>query len=78
MSDNLWRMITTIPRDRNVMVKSITGIECLAKVSANAQIKLSKQTEQPMIHCWRKDLTGKQNKSGDINAIAWKEIEEND
>ncbi len=75
MSDNdHWRIISTIPRDRIIMIKSVSGIECWAKVAGNAQVKVQKHTGKLTIACWRKG--GRPSGSGDVNAIAWKEIED--
>ena len=70
---NSWQSITTIPRDQEVLIRSVTGIECLARDQGTAQIKLDKKTNKLTIHCWRRDLG--RGKGGDINAVAWKEEE---
>lgn len=60
-----WNPIETIPRDRKVLVKTVTGMERIAKVVHNANVIRGR------VHCWRRD----KGKTGDLQAVAWKEIE---
>ena len=60
-----WNPVETIPRDRKVLVKTVTGMERIAKVVHNAGVVRGR------VHCWRCD----KGKTGDLQAVAWKEID---
>jgi hypothetical protein len=62
-TDETWNPLETIPRDRKVLVKTVTGLERIAGVSRDAGILHGR------IHCWRRD-----GRTGDLQAVAWKEI----
>jgi hypothetical protein len=62
--DETWNSIETIPRDRKVLVKTVNGLERIAGVSRGAGMRHGR------IHCWRRD-----GRTGDLQAVAWKEIE---
>jgi hypothetical protein len=64
MTDDGWNPIETIPRDRNVTIKTVTGLVRLAKVSRGAGIARGR------IHCW-----GRGKITADLQAVAWKEPE---
>lgn len=59
-----WLPLKTIPRDRPVMIHSVTGIECRAKVQDGASV------HNGMIACWRRE--GGVH-CGHIKAVAWRE-----
>ena len=59
-----WNAIENIPRDRKVLVKTVTGMERVAKVVHNADVIRGR------VHCWRRD----KGRTGDLQAVAWKEI----
>ncbi len=61
-----WNSIETIPRDRKVLVRTVTGMERVAKVVHGAGILRGR------VHCWRRD----KGKTGDLQAVAWKEFNE--
>jgi hypothetical protein len=63
-SEGPWNPIETIPRDRKVLVKTVTSMERVAKVVHNAGVIRGR------IHCWRRD----KGRTGDLQAVAWKEI----
>ncbi len=66
-----WQPIDTIPIDRPVMVKSVTGIECLAR-TPNRRTRWVREPsgcKPNRVSCWRVDGTRK----GDISAVAWRE-----
>ena len=64
MTSDGWNPVETIPRDRKVLVKTVTGMERIAKVVHNAGVVRGR------VHCWRRD----KGKTGDLQAVAWKEI----
>ncbi len=64
-NEDPWNPVETIPRDRKVLVKTVTGMERIAKVVHNAGVVRGR------VHCWRRD----KGKTGDLQAVAWKEID---
>jgi len=64
-----WQDIDTMPIDRPVWVKSVSGIECLAKRSKLAIKEADGYGRPRRIPCFRLD----NNSYGDISVIAWKE-----
>ncbi len=60
-----WNPVETIPRDRDVLVKTVTGLERVARVVLNAKVIKDR------IYCWRRD----KGHTGDLRAVAWKELE---
>ena len=64
-----WHPIESIPVDRHVIVKSVTGVVCRAKVSGRHRLYVENK-KHPTVHCWRRD---QDVPSGDIMAIAWRE-----
>ncbi len=66
-----WQSIETIPLDRPVIVRSLTGIECLARTKNQRVRWISKPAgrKPERVYCWRIDGTG----WGDISAVNWRE-----
>jgi len=68
-----WNPITTIPLDRLVTVKTVTGIVCLARPRdlSTRWIRREDNWGPARVSCYRLD----QNKRiiGDIVATAWKD-----
>ena len=67
-----WHSVLTIPIDRAVMIKSVTGIVCLAKVQGWScmfgERSITHHLGMPRIACFRRD-----GKGGDIMAVSWRE-----
>jgi hypothetical protein len=61
-----WNPVETIPRRRKVLIKTVTGLDRVAKVLHDAVVSNGR------IHCWRCD----KGHTGDLRAIAWKELEQ--
>ncbi len=69
-ADDDWQMIDTIPALRTVMVRSATGIECLA-YARDPQIywvNSPGRAKQKRVSCRRMDGL----KRGDVSAVAWR------
>ncbi len=60
-----WRHISEIPKDETVMIYSVKGIKCRAKVQTGAT--LNEREFPPRIACWRCEGYG-----GDIMATTWR------
>lgn len=66
----MWENIKTIPTDKHIYIRSVTGIECIAKVQrpGGYPCKVIKSKSLKFkIQCFRKGV-------GDITAISWMEI----
>lgn len=79
MSNREWLGIETVPPGRVVELKSTSGIECDGYVSGTfrkprAAVKVRKADAYgpDRVRCKRYDDT---TKTGDISAVAWKEVE---
>lgn len=65
-----WEPPDTIPTDRVVMVKTVTGIVCHAKVQGGTRwIKRAERGRPRSVACFRVDAT-----RGDVRAIGWREF----
>ena len=64
-NEDPWNPVETIPRDRKVLVRTVTGMERVAKVVHNADVIRGR------VHCWRRD----KGRTGDLQAVAWKELD---
>lgn len=62
-----WKSIKTIPLGRKIIVKTVTGIVCLAQVYG-----MERHIRRGRISCLRRD----RKNSGDVAAVAWKESSE--
>jgi hypothetical protein len=61
-----WNPIETTPKDRKILVKTVTGLERIVKVPRHGS-----HSQPGHIHCWRAD-----GHTGDLQAVAWKELDE--
>lgn len=65
-----WQPVDTIPTDRVVTVKTVSGIVCLAKTNGSSGwIRPADQWGPRRIGCFRKDRPT----AGDVMAVAWKD-----
>ena len=68
-----WFDISLIPVDEYILVKSVTGVECEAKVRGKtAWIREADRWGPRRVGCTRKTKNG----TGDISAVAWRPIDE--
>jgi hypothetical protein len=64
-----WNPIRTVPRDKLVKLKTVTGIECKGKVPKGEKVRpADSRVRVKRINAHRYDA---QFKIGDIRAVAW-------
>lgn len=70
-----WSPIETIPTDRDVVVKTVSGIVCQARVrrKGGLHVRPADKWGQKRVYCFRKDG----RTTSDIAAVAWREVGEN-
>ena len=69
-----WRPIETIPTDRDVTVKTVSGIVCQAHVrrKGGLHVRSADKYGPARVYCFRKDG----RTTSDVAAVAWREIGE--
>lgn len=74
MTEKKWKSIREIPLGRDVMIKTVKGIECLAyvqgsKINSKALfVRPPKMNLPERVNCIRTDLHGRKS---DVVAVAW-------
>jgi hypothetical protein len=67
-----WNPIRTVPRDRMVGLKTVTGIECRGRVPKREKVRpADARVKVKRINAHRFDA---QFKIGDIRAVAWRSL----
>jgi hypothetical protein len=65
-----WRSAATLPFNRVVWGRSVSGIECQVARSIKVLNKVWTRQGVDRVHCWRRDRPG----GGDLWIVAWKPL----
>lgn len=65
-----WNPVETMPYSTTVMVRTVTGIECLARRAAYWPVQPAKGIFPTRVRCYRYPQTG------DLSAVGWRANEE--
>jgi hypothetical protein len=64
-----WRYPRTMPHNAKCWVRTVSGIECAARLSRYGKRRIWNRNGVERVHCWRCDT---RSGSGDLWVIAWK------